>query len=61
MSCVGLVLQPMIRRRNYKVTQTLYAGQVTVIVGATFNGRKTEAPWSFNVGAKEAEPAKEAS
>ena len=49
---------------SYKVTQKLYSGQVTVIVGATVNGRKTEARWSFNVGskeAKEASPAKEAS
>ena len=66
-SGVGLVpatYDPETKLVSYKVTQKLYAGQVTVIVGATVNGRKTEARWSFNVGskeAKEASPAKEAS
>ena len=36
---------------SYKVTQKLYAGQVTVIVGATVNGRDRSA-WSFNVAPK---------
>ena len=39
---------------SYKVTQKLYGHQVTVIVSATVNGRKTEARWSFNIGSKEA-------
>ncbi|HEY5954054.1 MAG TPA: polysaccharide deacetylase family protein [Terrimicrobiaceae bacterium] len=66
-SGVGLVpatYDPQTKLVTYKVTQKLFAGQVTVIVGATVNGRKTEARWSFNVGSKEAketEPPKEAS
>jgi peptidoglycan/xylan/chitin deacetylase (PgdA/CDA1 family) len=34
---------------SYKMTQKVYTRQVTVIVGATVNGRKTEARWSFNI------------
>ena len=59
-SGVGLVpatYDPETKLVSYKVTQKLYAGQVTVIVGATVNGRKTEARWSFNVGSKEAKEA----
>jgi peptidoglycan/xylan/chitin deacetylase (PgdA/CDA1 family) len=58
-SGVGLVpatYDPETKLVSYKVTQKLYAGQVTVIVSATVNGRKTEARWSFNVGSKEAGP-----
>ncbi|MFZ0710287.1 MAG: polysaccharide deacetylase family protein [Terrimicrobiaceae bacterium] len=58
-SGVGLVpatYDPETKLVSYKVTQKLYAGQVTVIVAATVNGRKTEARWSFNVGTKEAGP-----
>ena len=33
---------------SYKVTQKLLGPQVTVIVSATVNARKTEARWSFN-------------
>jgi peptidoglycan/xylan/chitin deacetylase (PgdA/CDA1 family) len=58
-SGVGLVpatYDPGTKLISYKVTQKLYAGQVTVIVSATVNGRKTEARWSFNVGNKEAGP-----
>jgi hypothetical protein len=39
---------------SYKVTQKLYGHQVTVIVSATVNGRKTEARWSFNIGSNDA-------
>lgn len=56
-SGVGLVpanYDPATKLVSYKVTQKLYAGQVTVIVGATVNGRKAEARWSFNVAPKEA-------
>lgn len=43
---------------SYKITQQLYARQVTVIVGATANGRKVETRWTFNVGpAPASEPA----
>ena len=59
-SGVGLVpatYDPETKLISYKVTQKLYEGQVTVIVGATVNGRKTEARWSFNVGSKEAKEA----
>jgi hypothetical protein len=55
-SGVGLVpatYDPETKLVSYKVTQKLYAGQVTVIVSATVNGRKTEARWSFNVGSKD--------
>jgi peptidoglycan/xylan/chitin deacetylase (PgdA/CDA1 family) len=38
---------------SYKMTQKTYARQVTVIVSATANGRKTEARWSFNIGSNE--------
>ena len=61
---VPATYDPETKLVSYKVTQKLYAGQVTVIVAATVNGRKTEARWSFNVGskeAKEANPVKEAS
>ncbi len=67
-SGVGLVpatYDPETKLVSYKLTQKLYTGQVTVIVGATVNGRKTEARWSFNVGSKDASssetPPKEAS
>jgi peptidoglycan/xylan/chitin deacetylase (PgdA/CDA1 family) len=67
-SGVGLVpatYDPETKLVSYKLTQKLYSGQVTVIVGATVNGRKTEARWSFNVGSKDASsnesPPKEAS
>jgi len=56
-SGVGLVpaaYDPETKLVSYKLTQKLYAGQVTVIVGASVNGRKTEARWSFNVAPKEA-------
>ena len=55
-SGVGLVpatYDPETKLVSYRVTQKLYAGQVTVIVSATVNGRKTEARWSFNVGSKD--------
>ena len=39
---------------SYKVTQKLYGLQVTVIVSAVVNARKTEARWSFKIGSKEA-------
>jgi peptidoglycan/xylan/chitin deacetylase (PgdA/CDA1 family) len=55
-SGVGLVpatYDPQTKLVSYKVSQKLYSGQVTVIVGATVNGRKTEARWSFNVAPKE--------
>jgi peptidoglycan/xylan/chitin deacetylase (PgdA/CDA1 family) len=59
-SGVGLVpasYDPETKLISYKVTQKLYEGQVTVIVGATVNGRKTEARWSFNVGSNQAKEA----
>jgi hypothetical protein len=47
---------PMILRRSLflKMTQKVYTRQVTVIVSATVNARKTEARWSFNIGSNEA-------
>ena len=62
-SGVGLVpatYDPETKLVSYRITQKLYTGQVTVIVGATVNGRKTEARWSFNVGSKEAKEANQA-
>ncbi len=59
-SGVGLVpanYDPQTKLVSYKLTQKLIAGQVTVIVGATVNGRKAEARWSFNVAPKEASQA----
>jgi peptidoglycan/xylan/chitin deacetylase (PgdA/CDA1 family) len=56
-SGIGLVpatYDPETKLVSYKVAQKLYTGQVTVIVSATVNGRKTEARWSFNVGSKDA-------
>jgi peptidoglycan/xylan/chitin deacetylase (PgdA/CDA1 family) len=56
-SGVGLVpatYDPATKLVSYKITQKLYAGQVTVIVGAMVKGRKTEARWSFNFAPKEA-------
>jgi hypothetical protein len=41
---------PEIKASSYKMTQKIYARQVTVIVSATVNARKTEARWSFNIG-----------
>jgi peptidoglycan/xylan/chitin deacetylase (PgdA/CDA1 family) len=59
-SGVGIVpasYDPQTKLVSYKVTQKLYTGQVTVIVGATVNGRKAEARWSFSVAPKEAAQA----
>ena len=59
-SGVGLVpasYDPQTKLVSCKLTQKLIAGQVTVIVGATVNGRKTEARWSFNVAPNEASQA----
>ena len=35
------------------MTQKIYARQVTVIVSASVDGKKTEARWSFNIGSYE--------
>ena len=51
---VSATYNPETKLVSYKLTQKLFAGQVTVIVGATVNGRKAEARWSFNVAPKEA-------
>jgi hypothetical protein len=62
-SGVGLVpatYDPETKLVTYKVSQKLYTGQVTVIVGATVNGRKTEARWSFNVGGSKDASSKDA-
>ena len=56
-SGLGLVpatYDPATKLISYKVTQKLYGHQVTVIVSATVNGRKTEARWSFNIGSNDA-------
>jgi hypothetical protein len=52
-SGLGLVpatYDPEAKLVSYKVTQKLHGQQITVIVSATVNGRKTEARWSFNIG-----------
>jgi peptidoglycan/xylan/chitin deacetylase (PgdA/CDA1 family) len=51
---VPAVYDPATKLISYKVTQKLYDHQVTVIVSATVNGRKTEARWSFNIGSNDA-------
>ena len=51
---VPAVYDPATKLILYKVTQKLYDQQVTVIVSATVNGRKTEARWFFNIGSNDA-------
>ena len=51
----GLGLVPAVydaetKTLSYKLTQKMYARQITVIVGATADGRKAETRWSFNIG-----------
>ena len=56
-SGLGLVpaaYDPATKLVSYKLTQKIYARQVTVIVSATVNAKKTEARWSFNLGSNEA-------
>jgi peptidoglycan/xylan/chitin deacetylase (PgdA/CDA1 family) len=56
-SGLGLVpatYDPETKLVSYKMTQKVYTRQVTVIVSATVNARKTEARWSFNIGSNEA-------
>ena len=56
-SGLGLVpatYDPETKLISYKMTKKIYARQVTVIVSATVNARKTEARWSFNIGSNEA-------
>ena len=56
-SGLGLVpaaYDPETKLVSYKMTQKVYTRQVTVIVSATVNARKTEARWSFNIGNNEA-------
>jgi hypothetical protein len=56
-SGLGLVpatYDPETKLVSYKMTQKTYSSQVTVIVSATVNARKSEARWSFNIGSNEA-------
>jgi hypothetical protein len=56
-SGLGLVpatYDPETKLLSYKVAQKLYGSEVTVIVSATANARKTEARWSFNIGSNNA-------
>ena len=56
-SGLGLVpaaYDPATKLVSYKLTQKIHARQVTVIVSATVNAKKTEARWSFNIGSTEA-------
>jgi peptidoglycan/xylan/chitin deacetylase (PgdA/CDA1 family) len=50
---VPAIYDPETKLVSYKMTQKPYARQVTVIVSATVNGKKTEARWSFNIGSNE--------
>jgi peptidoglycan/xylan/chitin deacetylase (PgdA/CDA1 family) len=55
-SGLGLVpatYDPETKLVSYKLTQKIYARQVTVIVSATVNARKSEARWSFNMASSE--------
>ncbi|MEI6336975.1 MAG: polysaccharide deacetylase family protein [Verrucomicrobiota bacterium] len=47
---VPATYDPATQLLSYKLTQKIYARQVTVIVGATANGKKVETRWSFNIG-----------
>lgn len=40
---------PATKNLSYKLVQKVYAKQVTVIVGATVNGKKVETRWSFQM------------
>jgi hypothetical protein len=56
-SGLGLVpatYDPETKLVSYKMTQKIYDRQVTVIVSATANAKKSEARWSFNIGSNEA-------
>ena len=50
---VPAIYDPATKLISYKVTQKLQGPEVTVIVSATVNTRKTEARWSFNVRSNE--------
>ena len=55
-SGLGLVpatYDPETKLVSYKMTKKIYARQVTVIVSAIVNARKTEARWSFNISSNE--------
>ena len=55
-SGLGLVpatYDPETKLVSYKMTQKTYARQVTVIVSASVNAKKTEARWSFKIGRNE--------
>ena len=55
-SGLGLVpatYDPETKLVSYKMRKKIYARQVTVIVSAIVNARKTEARWSFNIGSNE--------
>ena len=54
MGLVPAVYDPETKLVSYKVTQKLYGPQITVIVSATVNARKTEARWSFNIRSNDA-------
>jgi hypothetical protein len=53
MGLVPATYDPETKLVSYKVTKKIYARQVTVIVSAIVNARKTEARWSFNIGSNE--------
>jgi peptidoglycan/xylan/chitin deacetylase (PgdA/CDA1 family) len=46
---VAATYDPETKLVSYKVTQKLYGPEITVIVSATVNAKKTEARWSFNI------------
>ena len=50
---VPAIYDPATKLISYKVTQKLQGPEITVIVSATVNTRKTEARWSFNVRSNE--------
>jgi hypothetical protein len=56
-SRIGLVpatYDPETKLVSYKMTQKIYDRQITVIVSATANAKKSEARWSFNIRSNEA-------
>lgn len=53
LSGIGLVpatFDPQTKTLTYKIQEKLYAREITVIVSAVANSKKSEIRWSFNIG-----------
>jgi hypothetical protein len=53
MGLVPATYDPETKLVSYKLTQKLPGPEVTVIVSATVNTRKSEARWSFKIGSNQ--------